>query len=554
LNLIRKELIGPLNEGIKVRSFYEFQKIFGDFTSYSVLAYAVYGFFDNGGKECVIVRVAHIDKENEVNSVARASLQIHDYNGKHAFSIVARYEGTWGNEIQLRLWHDAVDSVPIMECGDDWIDVDTTEDFSIGDTVSIKNEDSSEYAVIVNISENRIYFKDILKREFDIAKSNVICENIRFNLAVIHNRKVEEHTWLSTNKNDKKYFVDHVNNSSNVIEIIDVKSDLLPLAVQFKNLQSGRNGILGLTPADFIGEFKGFDDNKGLGVFESFPDIRLIAAPDIVVFEELIHNNKQALKDIEAVQRSLVDHCERLGNRFAILDLPNITDTLKLIKWTEKFDSHSAAIYYPRMEVMNPEDATGVTSVIVPNSGHIAGIYAETDHTRGNFHAPANIFIEGAVGLLDSVNDELYEVLYPKGINTLRYIPGRGIKVWGARTLSSDPDWRYINVRRTFVGISNAIRNGAAWAVFEINSPALQKRIVRHVTAFLIDRWREGYFKGTVPDDAFYVCCNEELNPLSTIDEGIITVEVGIAITRPAEFLVMKIKANSTESMITVED
>jgi phage tail sheath protein FI len=211
-------------------------------------------------------------------------------------------------------------------------------------------------------------------------------------------------------------------------------------------------------------------------------------------------------------------------------------------------------MYYPRIEMIDPKDITGLSSLYVPPSGHIAGVFAYKDEKEGIHKVAANIFIKGIVGLEKIVNKKEYEIVYPWGINGFKRIPGRGIKIWGARTLSSEISWRYINVRRTFVMIQEALKEGTSWAVFEHNQPDLRKDIVRHVTAFLIDLWREGYLHGNIPEKAFSVRCDDELNPPENIEKGIITVEVGVAIAKPAEFLIIKLMGNLENAMVLVEN
>jgi phage tail sheath protein FI len=158
------------------------------------------------------------------------------------------------------------------------------------------------------------------------------------------------------------------------------------------------------------------------------------------------------------------------------------------------------------------------------------------------------------VGVSDRVSDSDYEMLYSAGINLLKYFPGKGIKVWGARTLSSDPEWRYINVRRTFSAICKSIKRGTQWAVFEPNDKNLQKRVVRQVSGFLLDLWIKGYLAGSTAEQGFYVRCNEELNPVENIDNGILTFEVGLAITRPTEFFKIFITAEKEGARVYIKE
>jgi phage tail sheath protein FI len=285
--------------------------------------------------------------------------------------------------------------------------------------------------------------------------------------------------------------------------------------------------------------------------------MNLIACPDLMVFQELVYAEKeksQALDAIFAVQKAMIDQCERLGNRFAILDCPILKEPTHLLKWRDRFDTKYAALYYPRIEMINPEDMRGLSSIFIPPSGHLAGSYVDCDTNEGIHRAPANKLISGIVGLERIVEKEEYEILYPKGINCMRYIPGKGVKSWGARTLSSDSSWRFINIRRTFSAIRDSLKRGAGWAVFEPNTPGLRKRLVRHVSAFLLELWRRGYMMGNTPEKGFYVKCDDELNPPEEIDKGIIQVEIGLAIARPAEFLIVKLTANKDDSIVFIDE
>ncbi|MCP4136613.1 MAG: phage tail sheath family protein [bacterium] len=549
---------GPIHQGIKITSFKQYQRIFGGFTDYSYLAHSIFGFFNTGGKECIVVRTAHMDENDEKNSASKSWITAKDIDDVPFFEIQTLSEGTWGNNIEVKLWHVNTDA-GLVENSDaenrTWVEVESPDDYSENDVICIRGLYEKEYRTVAKIENNRIHFNAPLLEEINFDEEDIFCENVRFNLLLINGNYVEQYFYLTANENDDKYFIDEVNAKSKMVEVREMQKGMLPGEIYFENLRNGRNGILSLTPGDFIGYYKGLDNNKGIGLFEAFPEISLIAAPDVVLFEELVHQDKtQGHKDMITVQKAMVDQCERLDTRFAILDLPDIKDIIKLMDYTGKFDTRHAAVYYPKLQIVNPEDMRALSTVIIPPSGHIAGVYAECDEKDGIFRAPANKYLTGAVGLTAQINDDEYEIIYPRGINILRSVPGRGIKVWGARTLSSDTEWKYINVRRTFSVIKRAIKNGTGWAVFEPNDKSLRKRIVRHVSAFLLDLWREGYMAGVVPEDGYFIRCDDELNPVENIDAGIITVEIGIAIAKPAEYLVMSIKSDSGKSMVSLGD
>jgi phage tail sheath protein FI len=177
-----------------------------------------------------------------------------------------------------------------------------------------------------------------------------------------------------------------------------------------------------------------------------------------------------------------------------------------------------------------------------------------TDSEKGIFHAPANRLLHGAVGLANQIEYKEYELLYTEGINILKYFPGKGIKIWGARTLSSNPDWRYINVRRTFSVICKSLKQGTQWAVFETNDKNLRKRLVRHVSGFLLDLWMKGYLSGNTAEQGFYVRCDEELNSPEHTDKGMLIFEVGIAITKPTEFFRISITAEKEGASVYIQE
>jgi phage tail sheath protein FI len=204
------------------------------------------------------------------------------------------------------------------------------------------------------------------------------------------------------------------------------------------------------------------------------------------------------------------------------------------------FDSKFATLYYPWIEVMDPV-AKPPRPILVPPSGHMAGIWARTDSTRGVHKAPANEVILGANGLAFQITGEEQGDLNKNGINCIRTFPGRGIRVWGARTLSSDPEWTYLNVRRLFNYISESIMEGTQWAVFEPNDSGLWLQLRIAATNFLTRVWRDGALFGAVPEEAFFVKCDAETNPPDQIEVGQVVVEIGIAPVKPAEFVIFRI-------------
>jgi phage tail sheath protein FI len=225
----------------------------------------------------------------------------------------------------------------------------------------------------------------------------------------------------------------------------------------------------------------------------------------------------------------------------AILDAPPDLNPQDVLDWRmnkTNYDSAFAAVYYPWIEVFDPKTRQNIQ---VPPCGHMAGIWSRNDDTRGVAKAPANEVVAGALGLKTQVTRGEHDTLNPEGINVIRSFPGRGIRVWGARTLASDETWRYLNVRRLFNYVEESILEGTQWVVFEPNDLDLWERIRRTITAFLMRLWRDGALFGATPEQAFYVKCDEETNPPEQVEAGQVTIEIGIAPVRPAEFVVFRL-------------
>jgi hypothetical protein len=247
------------------------------------------------------------------------------------------------------------------------------------------------------------------------------------------------------------------------------------------------------------------------------------------------------LEAVKAVQLAMIAHCELMGDRIAIIDAPPRLSPNQVKDWRVDlagYDSKYAALYYPWVKVFDP--ASG-TNRFVPPSGHLAGVWARSDNARGVHKAPANEVVRGAIALETQLTRSEQELLNPLGVNCVRAFPGRGIRVWGARTMSSDPAWRYLNVRRLFNYLEESILNGTQWVVFEPNDEALWARIRRTISAFLVNEWRRGALFGLTPDEAFYVKCDRETNPAESIDAGQVICEVGVAPVKPAEFVIFRL-------------
>ncbi len=299
-------------------------------------------------------------------------------------------------------------------------------------------------------------------------------------------------------------------------------------------LTGGETTALAVSPPQFQGDVA---KREGIGALEALEDVTMVCVPDLM---GAYAARAIDLDGVKAVQSALLAHCERMRYRFAILDAPPGMSPQEVGDWRLNqagYDSKYGALYYPWIAMPSPSGGT----MLVPPSGHVAGIYARTDGERGVHKAPANEVVLGAVGIEVNVTKGEQDVLNPIGVNCIRAFAGRGIRVWGARTLSSDPSWRYINVRRLFNYVEASIERGTQWVVFEPNDADLWARVRRDISAFLRMVWRSGALFGATPDEAFYVKCDEELNPLEVRDAGQLIIEIGMAPVKPAEFVIVRI-------------
>ena len=276
---------------------------------------------------------------------------------------------------------------------------------------------------------------------------------------------------------------------------------------------------------------------KSIGALEALDDVNLICAPDLMMAyqKELIDGDA-----LIALQKALLAHCERSSYRFAILDAPPQMNPQGVYNWRMKeanLDSMHGALYYPWVKIQDP--VTNKTKFIPP-CGHMAGIYARSDSERGVHKAPANEQVRFCIDVETNVTRGEQDLLNPVGINCIRSFSGRGIRVWGARTLSSDPSWRYINVRRLFNYVEESIERSTQWIVFEPNDAFLWARVRRDVTAFLRTVWLSGALFGASPQESFYVKCDAETNPRELRDLGQMICEIGMAPVKSAEFVIFR--------------
>jgi phage tail sheath protein FI len=299
-----------------------------------------------------------------------------------------------------------------------------------------------------------------------------------------------------------------------------------------------------VTPADLEGSVADRTGYQGLAIADN---VTIVAIPDLVT----IATNQDGSLDEDtylAVQKQVVDWCEASHTRMAVLDTPPGLNATRALEWRSKLarDTAFGALYYPNLVVTNPLARPGATNgerfITVSPVGHVAGVWARTDATRGVWKAPANEALRGIARLETDVTNGEQDLLNPEGVNCIRSFGSYGTKIWGARTLAkTDPSWRYVNVRRLFNFIEESIRRGTQWAVFEPNDFDLWQRVKRNISSFLRGLWMQGALVGATADQAFYVLCDASNNPPSSVDEGRLVVDVGIAPVKPAEFVIFRI-------------
>ncbi|MEP7111675.1 MAG: phage tail sheath subtilisin-like domain-containing protein [Ilumatobacteraceae bacterium] len=380
-----------------------------------------------------------------------------------------------------------------------------------GDNITVETSDASEPG------ENNDQFKLIVKRGEKVEESH---DNVTL-------RKGPNNVATRVKADSKLISVEEVRGASAMEMRRDSRINL-----------SGGTGVpdnMQVSPADYVGDSS---DRTGFGGLEAIDEVTMLCVPDLTA---ALEKGMIDMEGFKAVQLAMIAHCELMADRVAILDPPPSLNAQQIKDWRVNeagYDSKYATVYWPRLKVMDP---TRGKAIFVPPSGHMAGIWARNDDTRGVHKAPANEVVRGAISLELNITKGEHDQLNPIAVNCIRSFPGQGIRVWGARTLSSDPEWRYLNVRRLFNFVEESILSGTNWVVFEPNDPKLWDSVRRTVTMFLRRVWRDGALFGRTPGEAFFVKCDEENNPPENRDAGILTVEIGIAPVKPAEFVVFRI-------------
>ncbi|MFO7583558.1 MAG: phage tail sheath subtilisin-like domain-containing protein [Anaerolineales bacterium] len=487
-----------LNRPQLVTNWTQFVERFGGFVAGVNLPQSVYGYFNNGGSRCYVVSVRNFPK-------AEATLV--NAQGKPALTVRARQAGVEGMKLRVRVGDLALPApAPSGKKGG-------------GEGEDAAPESAPE-------SGDDHSFSLHVERETPSGgwKNLETLTGVKLETAVLEGKKK---TVLAFKNNKPPKFV--------VLELAETSLDKAMPREQEQPLMIEKKLLEAPTASDFRGDVS---ERKGVEGLEVLDDVTMLVVPDLMT---TMPGEKLSLDMVKAVQSMMISHCERMGDRVAILDAPPDLSPQEVKKWRMDiagFDSSYAAMYYPWIKVMDPATEQMVN---MPSSGHVAGLWARNDNTRGVHKAPANEVLQGAVGLAYQVTKGEQDTLNPIGVNCVRSFPGRGIRVWGARTLSSDPAWRYINVRRLFNYVEKSIEGGTQWVVFEPNNRKLWARVSRDVSAFLRMVWRDGALFGSAPSEAFYVKCDDELNPPESRDLGRLVIEIGLSPVKPAEFVIFRI-------------
>lgn len=542
---------GPV-EGVPqlITNFADFRRNYGgylsenEFGEYRFLAYAVEHFFVNGGSRCFVSRVAPQDaKCAEGYAPAKEGA---------AVRFAAKNPGVWGDDIRVVVTPSSKAKTQVMEildaAGGKKYLVKNGAGFQPGDIVMYTDKTDVIYNKVLKNQDNVITFakefnESIIDRNLLPTKVITTCE---FTLEVKYNDQVELYENVSFNINSANYLDKKVAKSELITAQYIGKESAEPaapfasflpagsedVAVAAISFSGGSNGsVENITAADFIGTDNGAGRRTGIQSFLDNDVVSIMAIPGVTD---------------PNVQLMLVAHCESLASRFAVLDVPRDAKKVQdVMAHRDIFDSNYAAMYHPWLTVFDPLDKKNIA---IPPSGSVVGIYARSDNTRGVHKAPANEVVRACVGLDCQFNKGEQDILNPKGVNLIRSFPGQGIRVWGARTASSDPSWKYINVRRLFIFIEESIKANTNWAVFEPNDEVLWVRVQRTINVFLTGLWRSGSLAGSSPEEAFFVNIGRNTMSQDDIDNGRLVCVIGVAPVKPAEFVIFRISQKTNES------
>ena len=482
---------GPIGVATPINNFGEFVRRFGGFFNNGFLAFAVKAFFDEGGRTCYVVRTSHY--AGGVPTAVPATRQFQTVGNalEASLTVDASSPGEWGNALAVRVTHQPN------------------------------------------------------KFRLEVFEDGVVVED--------YQHLVMDPAVVSTDLTALSHVVDRVNGVSERIRITNLSlasaqtmDNRRPVATTAANdpLTGGGNGLTSLTADDYVGTAA---LGNGINAFNNIDAINILAVPDAI--DRSVHVRGLAYCEVRQNVFYVADSQATVTLADQVLDYKHADGAFA---GGNAISSKYGALYTPWIEVLDPRSGGRIT---IPPSGAVMGRYAATDATRGVHKAPAGLLdgrISTALGLQFTFATPDQEKLNPKGINVIRSVPGAGVVIWGARTVSSDPEWRYLNVRRLFIFLRESILNSTGWVVFEPNDRTLWKSIERNVSAFLRLQWLAGALVGETADEAFYVKCDDETNPIDSIKLGRVITEIGVAPSKPAEFVIFRIMQSEGGASSTV--
>lgn len=515
-----------------VTNFSDFQRQFGGSLSeythgeYRYLAYCVEQFFANGGTRAYISRVAPGDA-----TIATAE------NG--IISMRAANEGKWGNRLVASFVTVNRRKMQLVKnIGERAYLAKSLEGFREGDLVEFVGEVNR----IATIFENEISFDEEFTMDpVDTALvPKSLLYSVEMDVTIRYDSEVENYQGLSLNPTSPNFLMKKLAASSLVVTTVKETNAIEnPVSAIFGpnvlsgtvSFAGGSDGTMGAIDAGvFIGEDAGPGKRTGIQAFLENDIVSIMAVPGITIPEVVV---------------ALVAHCENQKNRFAIIDVPKeLVKTPEIIEYRSMLDSTYAAVYHPWVQVF---DRASKKSTFIPPSGSVAGVYSRTDINRGVHKAPANETVNCS-GLSINYTVGEQDILNPAGVNLIRAIPGQGIRIWGARTASSNGTFKYVNVRRLFIYVEESIRAATNWVVFEPNNSSLWARVQITVSSFLENLYRAGMLTGETPAEAFYVDIGPSTMSQADIMNGRLICEIGIAPSRPAEFVIFHVSQFTAEA------
>ena len=511
---------------VLVTSYASYRKQFGGYLSeftheeFRYLPTSVEQFFVNGGTRCYVSRVIPDDARK-----AKAEAGILEF--------AAANEGKWGNKICIEIEGLERRKMQLVAADGDVYTAKSTEGFREGDIVRV----GDEYNRIESILENKVIFEK--KFVQDVVDDSLFPKTVLYlqelQVAVSYQNEAEKYVGVTLNAASPMYIGTRMEKSALVeVKVLPLDTPEDPVAAILGEetgtirLSDGFDGTIGKVNAGtFIGTDNGPGNRTGIQAFIENTNVSMMAVPGITIPEVIV---------------SLVAHCENTKSRFAVLDMPK--DAVKideLAEYRSMVDSTYAAMYHPWLQVF---DASTRRPGYIPPSGAVMGVYARTDANRGVHKAPANETV-ACTGLKVNYTKAEQDLLNPEGINLIRALPGQGIRIWGARTASSNSGFRYVNVRRLFIFVEESIKANTNWVVFEPNDATLWTRVSIAVSSFLEGLWRAGMLAGESAEEAFFVNIGTDTMTPDDIQNGRLICEVGIAPSRPAEFVIFRVSHNT---------